>query len=323
MYSYHDNFEEMTLKDFLAHSDVEHVRHELRGDLDVLIIDNANVYCEILMQGAQLITYTPKEAESSNHPVIWRSRESAYDTGVPIRGGVPVIGPWFGNLSDNPTSIQQGHTHPDGAIAHGFLRTVQWELLSLAEEGGVFVCILRYVHDGHQLDWPHAFSATMRFEVGAALAISYEIENTGAQTLAMSAALHTYFSVGDIDQVRVHGFDGVAYLDALDGRTRKVWEGDVFVDREVDVVFLDAPQEQVIVDAAYGRRISLVTRGSTSAIVWNPWTDKAKKLSMFGDDEYKEMLCIETARVEDDLLKIESGENQSFGVTITANSLTA
>lgn len=33
-------------------------------------------------------------------------------------------------------------------------------------------------------------------------------------------------------------------------------------------------------------------------MVWNPWDKKAKALADFGDDEYKQMLCIEAATIE-------------------------
>ena len=32
--------------------------------------------------------------------------------------------------------------------------------------------------------------------------------------------------------------------------------------------------------------------------VWNPWDKKAKAMSDFGDEEYKHMLCVEAAAVE-------------------------
>ncbi len=33
-------------------------------------------------------------------------------------------------------------------------------------------------------------------------------------------------------------------------------------------------------------------------MVWNPWDKKAKAIPDFGDDEYKQMLCVEAACVE-------------------------
>lgn len=34
------------------------------------------------------------------------------------------------------------------------------------------------------------------------------------------------------------------------------------------------------------------------AVVWNPWDKKSKAIPDFGDEEYKQMVCIEAAAVE-------------------------
>ena len=32
--------------------------------------------------------------------------------------------------------------------------------------------------------------------------------------------------------------------------------------------------------------------------MWNPWQDKAKQMSDFGDEEYKNMICVESGFIE-------------------------
>jgi Aldose 1-epimerase len=34
-------------------------------------------------------------------------------------------------------------------------------------------------------------------------------------------------------------------------------------------------------------------------VVWNPWDKKAKAMSDFGDEEYKQMVCVEAAAIEE------------------------
>lgn len=34
-----------------------------------------------------------------------------------------------------------------------------------------------------------------------------------------------------------------------------------------------------------------------SSVVWNPWSDQARELADFGDDEYPNMLCVEAGHV--------------------------
>jgi glucose-6-phosphate 1-epimerase len=35
-----------------------------------------------------------------------------------------------------------------------------------------------------------------------------------------------------------------------------------------------------------------------SVVVWNPWDKRSKTIQDFGDEEYKQMLCVEPAAVE-------------------------
>ena len=62
-----------------------------------------------------------------------------------------------------------------------------------------------------------------------------------------------------------------------------------------------------IIDAGWQRRIHLRTQGSQSAIVWNPWIEKAHTLSGFASDAWQQMLCIENANVLDDHLVLQPG----------------
>ena len=61
--------------------------------------------------GAHVWTWQP----DGQKPVLWMSAKSVFEAGQPIRGGVPVIFPWFG-------------TGPKGTLkpAHGFARFHVW-----------------------------------------------------------------------------------------------------------------------------------------------------------------------------------------------------
>jgi glucose-6-phosphate 1-epimerase len=66
---------------------------------------------EICVQGAHVTHWTPH----GQCPVLFLSRKSLFTPGKAIRGGVPIIFPWFGPRSD-------GKPGP----AHGFARTMDW-----------------------------------------------------------------------------------------------------------------------------------------------------------------------------------------------------
>ncbi|MEG0121350.1 MAG: D-hexose-6-phosphate mutarotase, partial [Pseudomonas sp.] len=63
-------------------------------------------------------------------------------------------------------------------------------------------------------------------------------------------------------------------------------------------------------------RITLRTQGSRSAVIWNPWVDRAAQLTDMADDGWQRMLCIETANVWNDLVELKPGASHSLGVQI-------
>jgi glucose-6-phosphate 1-epimerase len=59
--------------------------------------------------------------------------------------------------------------------------------------------------------------------------------------MSFTTALHTYFAVSGIEGVTVEGLNGVTYTDSLAGGAQVVQEGPVVFDREVDRIYLAAP----------------------------------------------------------------------------------
>src|SRR5450631_2347086 len=67
----------------------------------------------IYMQGAHVTHWKP----AGQAPAIFLSQRAEFAPGKPIRGGVPVIFPWFGERHDGKTGPQ-----------HGFARICDWDL---------------------------------------------------------------------------------------------------------------------------------------------------------------------------------------------------
>jgi len=76
---------------------------------------------------------------------------------------------------------------------------------------------------------------------------------------------------------------------------------------KVDKVYLSAPQKIVIIDHEKKRTFVLRKEGLPDVVVWNPWDKKAKAMPDFGDDEYKNMLCVGAAAIEKPIT-LKSGE---------------
>jgi D-hexose-6-phosphate mutarotase len=272
--------------------------------LSRLRIATALATAEITLHGAHVTHFQPAGAE----PVLFLSRESHFAAGKPIRGGVPVCFPWFGARAGHPESP-----------AHGFARTMFWEVESLTGSHAAGVtAVFRLASDDHtRAIWPHDFIARLNVEVTEQLALTLEVENTGRAPFQFEEALHTYFAVSDIRNVSITGLEGAAYLDKTDGLQRKQLGAEPLrIVAETDRVFPATSATCIIEDPALARRIVVEKSGSQSAVVWNPWIAKAAAMADFGDDEWPHMLCIETANLGTDAITLASGARHAMRATI-------
>ncbi|WP_313086088.1 D-hexose-6-phosphate mutarotase [Pseudomonas sp.] len=280
-----------------------HIRH---GDAELVVAE----------QGAQVLSYR----RGAGLPVIWLSEQARFRQGQPVRGGVPVCWPWFGDLARNPEDVRatyQGGTPP----AHGLVRGIDWTLQDSRQDADgaalVFGCASRQGLPG----WPHAVDLSLTLRLGQHLHLTLTSENLGDAPLPLSQALHSYFAVSDIHQVAIEGLDRCPYLETLEDWQRREQTGDLRFTGETDRIYLDLPSRLSLCDPGAGRRITLETEGSRSAVLWNPWIEKARRLSQFADDAWQRMLCIETANVMLDMVLLAPGARHSLSVSIGVETL--
>lgn len=246
----------------------------------------------IYLHGAHVAHYVP----ARQTPLLFLSSQSQYRDGAPIRGGVPVIFPWFGPR--------------EGFPSHGFARNRAWVAESLRQKAsGEVVLTLRLEPDDEtRALWPGDWILRHRVTVGSTLAMELEIENRSAVPFRCQDVLHTYFLVHDVRAVRVHGLEGASYCDALDGKLlkRQPCEPIGFA-AELDRDYIGTEAACVIEDPGFSRRIVVEKSGSRSTVVWNPWIAKSQAMADFGDNEWPRMVCVETGNIADDTLEIVPG----------------
>lgn len=290
-----------------------------RGDLLGISIQNADGSADILLQGAQLLEFTPRGEDR----VIWCSDAVAYEKGVPLRGGVPICWPWFGPLANNVAAIQNQCGVPEtSAPQHGFARNLSWELLRVESLADGRTVVELQLSDSSatqtMLDCP--FQLHMRFEIGRQLGMVLTAKNTDIQsTMHFTSALHSYFAVSDIYATDVFGLDSVAYVDSLDGGAIKTQSGKVPIASEVDRIYFVESGEGLtpVVIRMPVRDIKIESKGSDSAIVWNPWVEKSRSLSQFHDTDYQHMLCVETANAFQNVISLAPGESHALSVRVS------
>jgi glucose-6-phosphate 1-epimerase len=272
----------------------------------------------VAQQGAQILSYQL----AGQPPLIWLNDEAVFKTGKSIRAGVPVCWPWFGNLARNPLSVQAMRVSHEPATAHGLVRAMDWELGGIETEGeSLNVEFLLPYPEGGLPGWPHQVDLKLNIRLDEQLHIRLTSLNRGAENVTISQALHSYFAVSDVRNVQVEGLDGLDYIETLDDWKTVTQSGDLRFAGETDRIYLNTPATLSIVDPAWERRIELTSTGSCSAVIWNPWIDRAAAFSDMANDGWQRMLCIETANVMGDVVSLAPGASHTLGVSIDSKPL--
>lgn len=236
----------------------------------------------ISKHGGHLIKWS-MNAASKGQDILFTSTQSLFAPPKAIRGGVPICFPQFGKLG--PMAQQ-----------HGFARNTPFEIE--AQSPSAITMLLKYDGTGYP-EYPHPFEIRTTVTLDDKTPLLTQdlcVKNTGSHPLSFTCALHTYYKIASIDSVDIAGLKGVEYMDNLQGMKKSVEDQEgVKFPGEVDRIYLGAPDVLEIKEHGIGRTIKVAKHGFPDAVVWNPWIDKSKGMSDFGDEEYKVMLCIEPA----------------------------
>lgn len=279
----------------------EGVHLEQIHGVDALLVETPSARAELLLDGAHLISYVP----AGETDLLWLSPDSAFGPGEAVRGGIPLIGPWFGPGRDLAMEVK-----------HGWLRNVRWELVAAEGAGDDVELTLRTPAEAA------ALTATATFRIGAELSVDLEI-TAGSRRLELEAALHTYLAVGDVREIELLGLEGADCLDNTRGLAADVLpEGplrlsastDRVVDAAVEVTLRDETGDETG-DEKAGRRIVSTPRGTSKTVVWNPWDTLVTGMADIPDAAWPEFVCIEPAVAKDGYVALEPGQSHTIGVT--------
>ncbi len=279
---------------------------EGRGDLPMIEITTPRSTAEIYFHGAH-VTHFQKQGEP---PLLFLSQCSNFADGQPIRGGIPIIFPWFGKPADKSGQ-------------HGFARLKDWELREFASPADGSVTVRFRLPDCG--DTPDCAACAVEYSVTVSDTLRAELSVTNKSTrdFEFENCLHTYFTVGDIHATSVLGLKGVDYLDQPSGFTRRKETGDAIrIVSEVDRIYLDTPHTVEIRDESLRRVIRVEKEGAASTVVWNPWMAKSKAMQDFGDEEYTGMICVESGNVTANKIKLAPGRSSRMKIKVSSAALT-
>jgi glucose-6-phosphate 1-epimerase len=269
------------------------------GGRDALQLDGPGGSLLLALHGAQVLSWRSPHGE-----VLWCGSKAEYAPGKPVRGGIPLVFPWFG---DHPSDKK--------LPAHGFARNLTWRLVT-ARPGPEVVLETNDDVETRAM-WAHAFGLQFTVSLAQDARFTLTVENRGTTAFRCEEALHTYFAVGDIHTASVHGLQGVPHIEAA-ADPEGAWDKQAPLQfrAETDRVFQGVPDRLELRAPALRRTVTLQTTNARSAIVWNPWPVKTARLSGLAADDWKQFCCIESANVKSNAVTVAPGESHSLSLTL-------
>lgn len=268
---------------------------QLENDLVFATISNKYADADICLYGAHVTSFRPHNTME----MLWVSPQSSFREGSPIRGGIPVCFPWFGQHKTDPAKPQ-----------HGFGRLMYWDVAETASQpnGETMIRLQLCSNENTKALWPHDFQAELSVIVGRNLMIALKVTNTSSGPLDYGCALHSYFTVSSADNIIIEGLQNTRYHDQL--------QADDFVQDTFELTITKAETRHyyntevpvVINDPFFRRRIKVAKSGSNVTTVWNPGEEACTKIPDLPDDAWHAFVCVETVNAFADIIHLEPGE---------------
>ncbi len=219
-----------------------------------------------------------------------------FHPGKAIRGGVPVCWPWFGKA---------------GSPSHGPARLNLWELVSSRElsDGRLSVTLSYTPEQGGGL------CAELETVIGPESLSQTLKTRAGSDPLLLSEALHSYLSVGDLPQAELAGLSDAPFSEHAEGGTEEN-SSPLRFERPMDRIY-SSGKEVSLYDPVLNRTLTLSRTGSGSVVVWTPWIEGAKTMADLPDEDWTRFICVETANIGGESIRLAPGESHSMNYTLS------
>ncbi|KAL1110579.1 hypothetical protein AAG570_008107 [Ranatra chinensis] len=257
----------------------------MASSTSVVVLDRGNnTTCTINLYGATVVSW-----RVNNQEQLFVSKQAVFDGRKPIRGGIPVVFPQFGPWNYGPQ--------------HGFARILRWKLDNTQERlpsGDIEARFSMVDSEFTRTMWNYAFRLTYRLILREKeLHFNIGVYNPSRDiTFSFNLLLHTYFKVPDVRRCQINGLHGCMFIDKTrDGTIYQEGRECVTVGEWTDRIYQNTPPELIITNVVSGRKMRIEKYNFPDTVVWNPWIDQSKDIADFGDDEFPNMICVESGHV--------------------------
>lgn len=264
-----------------------------------IILQHGEATLKVFYFGATVTSWTYKGVER-----LFTSSKAITTGPKAIRGGIPIVFPQFG-----PDALPGYAKLPQ----HGFARLVAWDFQGVVvdnlEKTEISFTLKNgpWIPEGQRDIWGHDFRLIYTITLQQnTLKTNLSVQNTGASAFKFTTLLHTYFKLDNVDALRIKGLCGYKFKEFKEDRSED--RDAVTIGSEVDRVYAHAKTPAITLENTVLSNALVLCKSDSfkDVVVWNPWAENAKKMADFGDEEYKEMVCVEVGAVVDPII-LEAG----------------
>jgi glucose-6-phosphate 1-epimerase len=276
---------------------------EPEDNMIFISVTNKHAEADISLYGAHATRFKTHKTID----ILWMSPDSFFEVGKPIRGGIPVCFPWFGPHKSDPSMPM-----------HGFARLMFWDVAKTASlpGGETLVQLVLHSSDETKKFWPHDFYAEMIFIIGKTLSVTLKVTNTSNEPFEYTCALHSYYNISSIDEIRISGLQNTSYFNQLDGENYTQEAGLLEIKTAETRHYQDTDADCVIYDLAFGRGIHVSKSGSKVTTVWNPGEETCAKIDDLPDDGFHSFVCVEAVNAFNHVIHTAPGESHETSAII-------
>lgn len=264
-----------------------------------VVLGNQLAECKISLWGGHIVSYRP---ENSEYDVFWLGELNKFDNERAIRGGVPICWPRVAEEKLNGELPR-----------HGFARISEWKLEKAVVHEDKMEAEFFLLPDAK---FDVKASARLSVRVSDGLECCLETVNNGNEVFNFSEALHAYFNVSSVDDIKIKGLEGHRYKNSLDGKVYTL-EGDLKICGEVDAIFTDHSGNVEIEDRGFNRVISIEKTGSKTTVIWNPNKDYPEMTA----GQYRNFVCVEPSNQADSFVSIMPNEKHKISMKVKVRKL--
>ena len=213
------------------------------------------------------------EWRSEGKDLLYFDLERFLDKDKSIRGGIPILFPICGDLSEDYSIAGKKYLLKQ----HGFARDLPWSINLLKDELGIRLKLVD-TKDSRSF-FPFFFTLLMDVSLKEkSLHISVKIYNKGQESMPFSFGLHPYFQISNLEKIRIDGLPQKC-IDQTNMKVTNASDQIRILDKGVD--FLSYPCHSVkLFDSLSRNVIELIHKEPMDTTVI--WTDPPRQ-----------MLCLE------------------------------